>query len=133
MIYTWLVGKIGLLGARILVLVTLIAIVAGSFWYLRSLTDEIATLTADNKTLKTEVDTKTKQLAAYAEAVKQITKNQAELQQGLSTAQRKNHDTIKTLSKHDFSKLLQQKPGLVGSRIQHGSDRLWDDFESATQ
>ena len=117
-----LIAVIGLVGG----------VVYGGWYYYKDtqariqiLTENSVKLEAATKLQKSTIDT----LVADA-------KKYAELNRKLDIELKKAHDykntLIAKLRKHDLVRLSQQKPGLVEKKINDGTKKLFESFESIT-
>ena len=121
---------------RIYILIAVIGLVGGVVyggWYyykdtqarIQILTENSVKLEAATKLQKSTIDT----LVADA-------KKYAELNRKLDSELKKAHDyknnLIAKLRKHDLVRLSQQKPGLVEKKINDGTKKLFESFESIT-
>ena len=89
------------------------------------LTENSAKLEQATSSQKQTIET----LIADAEKYQQLNK---ELNTKLEAANDYKNDLISKLRKHDLSRLSQQKPGLVEKRINNGTKKLFESFESIT-
>ena len=121
---------------KVYILVAIIGLVGGVVyggWYyykdtqarIQILTENSVKLEAATKLQKSTIDT----LVADA-------KKYAELNRKLDIELKKAHDyknnLIAKLRKHDLIRLSQQKPGLVEKKINVGTKKLFESFESIT-
>jgi len=121
---------------KVYILVAIIGLVGGVVyggWYyykdtqarIQILTENSVKLEAATKLQKSTIDT----LVADA-------KKYAELNRKLDIELKKAHDykntLIAKLRKHDLVRLSQQKPGLVEKKINDGTKKLFESFESIT-
>ena len=121
---------------KVYILIAVIGLVGGVVyggWYyykdtqarIQILTENSVKLEAATKLQKSTIDT----LVADA-------KKYAELNRKLDIELKKAHDyknnLIAKLRKHDLVRLSQQKPGLVEKKINDGTKKLFESFESIT-
>ena len=121
---------------KVYILIAVIGLVGGVVyggWYyykdtqarIQILTENSVKLEAATKLQKSTIDT----LVADA-------KKNAELNRKLDIELKKAHDyknnLIAKLRKHDLVRLSQQKPGLVEKKINDGTKKLFESFESIT-
>ena len=121
---------------KVYILIVVIGLVGGVVyggWYyykdtqarIQILTENSVKLEAATKLQKSTIDT----LVADA-------KKYAELNRKLDIELKKAHDyknnLIAKLRKHDLVRLSQQKPGLVEKKINDGTKKLFESFESIT-
>lgn len=55
-----------------------------------------------------------------------------EYQEKLNEREQDKERLIGILQKHDLTRLVMAKPGLIEKRINNGIKQLWEDFESAS-
>ena len=104
----------------------------GAFYYYKDTQSRIATLTENSaklemaaKTQKNTIDTLVADAKKYAELNNQ-------LQKKLEKANDYKNTLIGKLRKHNLARLSQQKPGLVEKKINNGTKKLFESFESIT-
>ena len=107
-------------------------VVYGGWYYYKDTQARIQILTENN--VKLEVATQQQEmtintLVEDAEKYRELNK---ELNTKLETANDYKNDLISKLRKHDLSRLSQQKPGLVEKKINNGTKKLFESFESIT-
>lgn len=108
------------------------AILAAAAFYVKSLTAEIAELSAHNAQLTLVAETN-------AETVKTLQETQAKLQQtitqlntDLQAAEAGKDALIKKLQKHDLAALSAAKPKLIETRINNATKQVFTDLEQLT-
>jgi len=115
---------------------TLFAVVGGSLYgayaYYKDSQARIQLLTANNATLKVAdernqatINSLQETAAVQAELTKDLMKN-------LQESTKYTDSLRKTLSKHDLSYLSMRKPGLIETRINNGTKKLFEELESDT-
>ena len=107
-------------------------VVYGGWYYYKDTPARIQILTDNN--VKLEVATQQQEmtintLVEDAEKYRELNK---ELNTKLEAANDYKNDLISKLRKHDLSRLSQQKPGLVEKKINNGTKKLFESFESIT-
>ena len=107
-------------------------VVYGGWYYYKDTQARIQTLTENSA--KLEVATRQQEmtintLVEDAEKYRELNK---ELNTKLEAANDYKNNLIAKLRKHDLSRLSQQKPGLVEKRINNGTKKLFESFESIT-
>ena len=107
-------------------------VVYGGWYYYKDTQARIQTLTENSAKLeiaataqKNTIDTLVADAKKYAELNNQ-------LQKKLETANDYKNTLISKLRKHDLARLSQQKPGLVEKKINNGTQKLFESFESLT-
>ena len=121
---------------KVYLLLAVFAIVGGSgyaaYAYYKDSQARIQLLTANNATLKVAdernqatIDALQETAAVQAELTKDLMKN-------LQESTKYTDSLRKTLSKHDLSYLSMRKPGLIETRINNGTKKLFEELESDT-
>lgn len=121
---------------RVYLFLALFAVVGGSVYgayaYYKDSQARIQLLTANNATLKVAdernqatINELQETAAVQAELTKDLMKN-------LQDATEYTDNLRRTLSKHDLSYLSLRKPGLIETRINNGTKKLFDELESDT-
>ena len=117
-----LIAVIGLVGG----------VVYGGWYYYKDTQARIQILTENS--VKLEVATKLQK--STIDTLVADAKKYAELNRKLDIELKKAHDyknnLIAKLRKHDLVRLSQQKPGLVEKKINDGTKKLFESFESIT-
>ena len=104
----------------------------GGYSYYKDTQARISQLTANNATLKSANETNQATITELqASAVLQAELTQ-DLQKNLQKAEQYQDKLIGQLRKHDLTKLSLRKPGLIETRINDGTKKLFDSIESDT-
>ncbi len=104
----------------------------GGYSYYKDTQARISQLTANNATLKAANETNQATITELqATAVLQAELTQ-DLQKNLQKAEQYQDKLIGQLRKHDLTKLSLKKPGLIETRINNGTKKLFDSIESDT-
>jgi hypothetical protein len=104
----------------------------GGYSYYKDTQARISQLTANNATLKAANETNQATITELqATAVLQAELTQ-DLQKNLQKAEKYQDKLISQLRKHDLTKLSLKKPGLIETRINDGTQKLFDSIESDT-
>lgn len=104
----------------------------GGYSYYKDTQARISQLTANNATLKAANETNQATITELqATAVLQAELTQ-DLQKNLQKAEQYQDKLIGQLRKHDLTKLSLKKPGLIETRINDGTKKLFDSIESDT-
>ena len=104
----------------------------GGYSYYKDTQARISQLTANNATLKSANETNQATITKLqATAVLQAELTQ-DLQKNLQKAEQYQDKLIGQLRKHDLTKLSLKKPGLIETRINDGTQKLFDSIESDT-
>ena len=107
-------------------------VVYGGYYYYKDTQSRIQTLTENNSKLEVATQQQEKTINTLVEDAKKFEELNKELQVKLDKANRYKDVLIDKLRKHDLAKLSQQKPGLVEKKINNGTQRLLEEFESIT-
>ena len=121
---------------KIYILIVVIGLVGGvvygGWYYYKDTQARIQVLTENS----VKLETATKLQKSTIDTLVADAKKYAELNRKLDIELRKAHDyknnLIAKLRKHDLVRLSQQKPGLVEKKINNGTKKLFESFESIT-
>ena len=121
---------------RIYILIVVIGLVGGvvygGWYYYKDTQARIQVLTENS----VKLETATKLQKSTIDTLVADAKKYAELNRKLDIELNKAHDyknnLIAKLRKHDLARLSQQKPGLVEKKINNGTKKLFESFESIT-
>ena len=121
---------------RIYILIAVIGLVGGIVyggWYYYKYTQARIQILTENSI---KLETATKLQKSTIDTLVADAKKYAELNRKLDIELNKAHDyknnLIAKLRKHDLVRLSQQKPGLVEKKINNGTKKLFESFESIT-
>ena len=107
-------------------------VVYGGWYYYKDTQARIQVLTENS----VKLETATKLQKSTIDTLVADAKKYAELNRKLDIELNKAHDyknnLIAKLRKHDLVRLSQQKPGLVEKKINNGTKKLFESFESIT-
>lgn len=104
----------------------------GGYSYYKDTQARISQLTANNATLKAANKTNEATISELRENVALQQQLTQDLQQNLQRAEQYQDKLIGQLRKHDLTKLSLRKPGLIETRINDGTKKLFDSIESDT-
>jgi len=104
----------------------------GGYSYYKDTQARISQLTANNATLKAANKTNEATINELRENVQLQQQLTQDLQQNLQRAEKYQDKLISQLRKHDLTKLSLKKPGLIETRINDGTKKLFDSIESDT-
>ena len=107
-------------------------VVYGGWYYYKDTQARIQTLTENSAKLEQAAELQNNTIATLEADAKKFAKLNNELQTKLEKANEYKNNLIDRLRKHDLAKLSQQKPGLVEKKINNGTQRLLEEFESIT-
>ena len=121
---------------KIYILIVVIGLVGGvvygGWYYYKDTQARIQVLTENS----VKLETATKLQKSTIDTLVADAKKYAELNRKLDIELNKAHDyknnLIAKLRKHDLVRLSQQKPGLVEKKINNGTKKLFESFESTT-
>ena len=108
----------------------LIGSVAGSFYYIDYLNDQIAILKGNQIVLETEIERQNESIKNYLEQQKnqqaQLNKLEADKQEAMKDVNRLR----KTFANHDLDQLALAKPALLQSKVNKASNRVMTTLEN---
>ena len=104
----------------------------GGYSYYKDTQARISQLTANNATLKAANKTNEATISELRENVELQAALTQDLQKNLQRAEKYQDKLISQLRKHDLTKLSLKKPGLIETRINDGTKKLFDSIESDT-
>ena len=107
-------------------------VVYGGWYYYKDTQARIQTLTENSAKLEQAAELQNNTIATLEADAKKFAKLNSQLQIKLEKANDYKNVLIGKLRKHDLAKLSQQKPGLVEKKINNGTQRLLEEFESIT-
>ena len=116
----------------ILVLGLVGGVVYGGWYYYKDTQARIQTLTENSAKLEVATQQQEMTINTLVEDAEKYRELNKELNTKLEAANDYKNDLISKLRKHDLSRLSQQKPGLVEKKINNGTKKLFESFESIT-
>ena len=116
----------------IVILVVLSGVGYGAISYYNDTQERLATLRDNNAKLEVANKSKEEALKTIQSNVEKTNKLNKELQGRLQNAEVYQDELRKKLQKHDLTRLSEKKPGLVEKKINEGTQKLFNDFESIT-
>ena len=116
----------------IIILVVLSGVGYGAISYYNDTQERLAILRDNNAKLEVANKSKEEALKTIQSNVEKTNKLNKELQGKLQDAEVYQDDLRKKLQKHDLTRLSEKKPGLVEKKINEGTQKLFNDFESIT-
>ena len=117
---------------RIAIILTLITLGAGGFYYVKKLQNDLETARANVAKMQVAVQTAEASIKTLqADAEKMAALNQ-QLSADLQKAEKYGDELRATLQKHNLTHLANKKPGLIEKRMQNATDKLWDDLIAIT-
>ena len=116
----------------ILILGIVGAIGFGAKYYYDTTQNKIAVLQDSNAKLELVAETNQATINKLREDNEKINKLSKELQMDLAEATKYKDELIEKLQKHDLTRLSLKRPGLIEKRINNGTKKLFESFESLT-
>ena len=107
-------------------------VVYGGWYYYKDTQERIQTLTENSAKLEIAASTQKQTINTLVADAKKYQQLNKELNSNLEHANDYKNNLIAKLRKHDLTRLSQQKPGLVEKRINNGTKKLFESFESIT-
>ena len=104
----------------------------GAYYYYKDTQARIAILTENSAKLEQATNTQKQTIDTLVEDAEKYRELNKDLNIKLEAANDYKNELIGKLRKHDLSRLSQQKPGLVEKRINNGTKKLFESFESIT-
>ena len=117
-----LIAVIGLVGG----------VVYGGWYYYKDTQARIQILTENSIKLETATKLQKSTIDTLVADAKKYEKLNRKLDSELKKAHDYKNNLIAKLRKHDLVRLSQQKPGLVEKKINDGTKKLFESFESIT-
>ena len=104
----------------------------GVYYYYKDTQARIAILTENSAKLEIAATTQKNTIDTLLADAKKYAELNSELQKNLEKANDYKNTLIGKLRKHNLAKLSMQKPGLVEKKINNGTKKLLESFESIT-
>ena len=104
----------------------------GAYYYYKDTQARIAILTENSAKLEIAATTQKNTIDTLMADAKKYAELNSELQKKLEKANDYKNTLIGKLRKHNLAKLSMQKPGLVEKKINNGTKKLLESFESIT-
>ena len=104
----------------------------GAYYYYKDTQARIAILTENSAKLEIAASTQKNTIDTLMADAKKYAELNNELQKKLEKANDYKNTLISKLRKHNLAKLSMQKPGLVEKKINNGTKKLLESFESIT-
>ena len=121
---------------KIYILVVILGLVGGvvygGWYYYKDTQARIQILTENSAKLEVAAQQQEMTINTLVDDAEKYRELNKELNTKLEAANDYKNDLISKLRKHDLSRLSQQKPGLVEKRINNGTKKLFESFESIT-
>ena len=107
-------------------------VVYGGYYYYKDNQARIQILTENSAKLEQATQTQKQTIDTLIADAEKFAKLNSELQLELVRASDYKNELIGKLRRHDLTRLSQQKPGLIEKRINNGTKKLFESFESIT-
>ena len=107
-------------------------VVYGGFYYYKDTQARIQTLTENSAKLEIAASAQKNTIDTLMADAKKYAELNSQLQKKLEKANDYKNTLISKLRKHNLAKLSMQKPGLVEKKINRGTQKLLESFESIT-
>ena len=104
----------------------------GAYYYYKDTQARIAILTENSAKLEIAATTQKNTIDTLMADAKKYAELNSELQKNLEKANDYKNTLIGKLRKHNLARLSIQKPGLVEKKINNGTKKLLESFESIT-
>ena len=104
----------------------------GAYYYYKDTQSRIAILTENSAKLEIAATTQKNTIDTLMADAKKYAELNSELQKKLEKANDYKNTLIGKLRKHNLAKLSMQKPALVEKKINNGTKKLLESFESIT-
>tara|TARA_B100001013_G_C24601961_1_gene439304 strand:- start:960 stop:1349 length:390 start_codon:yes stop_codon:yes gene_type:complete len=104
----------------------------GAYYYYKDTQARIATLTENSAKLEVAAQTQKQTIDTLVADAKKFEKLNSELNIKLNRANEYRDTLIGKLRKHNLQALSMKKPGLVEKKINNGTKKLFESFESIT-
>ena len=107
-------------------------VVYGGWYYYKDTQARIQTLTENSAKLEVATQQQEMTISTLVNDAEKFRELNKDLNIKLEAANDYKNELISKLRKHDLSRLSQLKPGLVERRINNGTKKLFESFESIT-
>jgi hypothetical protein len=107
-------------------------VVYGGYYYYKDTQARIQILTENNSKLEVAAQTQNQTIDTLVQDAQKYASLNNELQSRLESANDYKNELIGKLRKHDLARLSLQNPSLVEEKINNGTQRLFDTFETIT-
>ena len=107
--------------------------VGGAYFYYQDTQERIATLQQNNAKLELVARNTQATLDSFQADYERVSGLNNELQENLKEAETYKDQLINQLQDHDLSRLSLKKPGLIETRINNGTRKVFEDIESITR
>ena len=104
----------------------------GGLFYVKQLQSNLEIARLNNAKLESAVETSEASIATLKADNARLNVLSDQLNADLNKSEQYGDELRATLNKHNLTHLANKKPGLIETRTQNATDKLWDDLESIT-
>lgn len=119
-------------GLKIALVFVILATAGGGLFYVKQLQSNLEIARLNNAKLERAVETSEASLATLKADNIRLNALSDQLNADLNKSEQYGDELRATLNKHNLTHLANKKPGLIETRTQNATDKLWDDLESIT-
>ena len=119
-------------GLKIALVFIVLASAGGGLFYVKQLQSNLEIQRLNNAKLEQAVATSEASIATLKADNARLNTLTDQLNADLTKSEQYGDELRATLNKHNLTHLANKKPGLIETRTQNATDKLWDDLESIT-
>jgi len=119
-------------GLKIALVFIVLASAGGGLFYVKQLQSNLEIARLNNAKLETAIETSEASIATLKADNARLNVLSDQLNADLTKSEQYGDELRATLNKHNLTHLANKKPGLIETRTQNATDKLWDDLESIT-
>ena len=119
-------------GLKIALVFIVLASAGGGLFYVKQLQSNLEIARLNNAKLETAIETSEASIATLKADNARLNTLTDQLNTDLNKSEQYGDELRATLNKHNLTHLANKKPGLIETRTQNATDKLWDDLESIT-
>ena len=119
-------------GLKIALVFIVLASAGGGLFYVKQLQSNLEIARLNNAKLETAIETSEASIATLKADNIRLNNLSDQLNADLTKSEQYGDELRATLNKHNLTHLANKKPGLIETRTQNATDKLWDDLESIT-
>ncbi len=117
---------------KIALVFIMLAGAGGGLFYVKQLQSNLEIARLNNAKLESAVETSEASIATLKADNARLNTLTDQLNADLNKSEQYGDELRATLNKHNLTHLANKKPGLIETRTQNATDKLWDDLESIT-
>ena len=117
---------------KIALVFIMLAGAGGGLFYVKQLQSNLEIARLNNAKLESAVETSEASIATLKADNIRLNTLSDQLNADLNKSEQYGDELRATLNKHNLTHLANKKPGLIETRTQNATDKLWDDLESIT-